>query len=429
MSRLGKGILVLSGLALLAYPTLKPWLILRAHRQVRFGVDPATMANGWGLASRRQLHSRDWGPRLLADPEVVRAHMEALAQNDRHGGNNQALVQYRGEWALMFAALRLQGQSNRQILDHTHGLECTLATLAAEADPPVWWKEATWLSQASRAQPRGSFRLGLLDAGDVTALVDQCQKLGEHQLPCLVNCVLRHDDDFSLEQRNRVLKAWGLQQAHYFNGNNARSLEHILQARQQLMEFLGPPGPLQLKLETPDGFTPAEQRICEEVATDFLRSCGYRTGAGSQVRLEVGLQNVEFDEVATDYFVTYKRVERKYERSGQVRIGRYAVTPLYESREVEVEHKERRSQTGPSAIPSLVWQLQKSTQAVRFSLPPYGALTEDQIGQIQSLLNLSQLNAQQQRDLDWYLRNYAGATWRYGLPPYQLDWELEERIP
>ena len=414
--------------ALLAFPLLKPRLIVHAHRHVRFGLDPGVFENGWGLARRSQLTSPDWGPRLLGDPQVTMARLEALAQNDQHGGDNEALVQYRGEWALMFAALKLQGRSNAEILAAPHGLECTLGTLAAEADPPRWWAGADWLHRASKASPQGSFKLGLLAAADLTALVERSEKLGEHQLPCLVHCVMRHSDGFTLEQRTRVLKAWDAQQSHYFNGNNARSVARILEARGKLMEFLGPPGPLQIELVSPQGFTKAEQDICREVAADFLRSCGYEMIPGSAVKLEMGLQDVEFDQVATDYFVTYTQVERRQERSGQVRVGRYGVAPLYSTREVAVEHKERKSRTGAATIPSLVWQVQKNEQAVHFSLPPYGDLTQEQVGQIQQLLILNKLDESQQRDFDWYLRTYAGGTWRYGLRLYELDWNVEDRM-
>jgi len=413
-------------MGMLAIPILRPWLILNGHRHTKFGLDPGVIEGLW--SKRSQLHSPDWGPRLLGDPQVTASRLEALAQNDAHGGDNEALVKYRGEWALTFAGLRSQGKSNEAILASPHGVEVTLATLAAEADPPQWWAGAGWLQKASRATPQGSFQLGLLGPKDVAALVERCEKLGEHQLPCLVNCVLRHQDGFSLEQRSRVLKAWEAQQSHYYNANNAKSVAKTLEVRQKVIDFLGAPGPLGVQMIAPPGFSPEEQKVCRMVAEDFLTSCGYQVRDGSDVKLEMGIESVLFEDVATDYFVSYTASERRQRQSGSVRIGKYSTVPIYTSEEVEVEHKDRRSQQGEASIPSLVWQLQKGETGARFSLPPYGDITQDQLKEMNENLHAEQLEESKRRDFDFYLRNYAGATWRYGLRPYELDWNVEDRL-
>lgn len=408
----------------LGLPFLKPYLTWRAHRHTQFGIDPGVII-GPG-ASRSQLQQSDWGPRLLADPQVTTSRLKELADFDQHSGDNEALIKYRGEWALTFAGLRLQGRSNESIRNGPQGLEVTLATLAAEADPPGWWAKASWLHGGTK--PQGSFRLGLLDARDVGALVDECEKLGEHQLPCLVNCVLRHEDGFTLEQRSRVLRAWNLQQSHFFNGNNARSVKRILEARAKVMEFLGNPGELKLELVLPPPFSEEEKAICRDTAEDFLRSCGYRPRPGSGLRLELGLEGVVFEDVASDYFVTYMVRENRQKRTGTLRAGKYAVVPLYTTEEVEVQQKDRRSQTGRTAVASLVWQIQREVRTARFSLPPYGDITEEQLQEANGWLQADKLEAGQRQSFDFYLRNYAGATWRYGLRPYELDWNVEDRM-
>lgn len=426
MLKRGRWAALLFLLGMLAIPLLRPWLIVYGHRHTKFGVDPGVVESLW--SRRSQLHSPDWGPRLLADPQVISSRLQALAQNDQHGGDNEALTKYRGEWALTFAGLRTQGKSNEEILTGPHGVEATLATLAAEADPPQWWGGAEWLQQASGAKPQGSFRLGLLGPKEVTALVERSEKLGEHQLPCLVQCVLRHSDGFSLDQRTRVLKAWEAQQAHYFNANNSKSVTRTLEVRQKVCEFLGPPGPLALQMVTPPGFSPEEQKVCKAVAEDFLTSCGYQLQVGAGVELEMGIESVVFEDVATDYFVSYTSTERRQRQSGNLRVGKYSTVPIYTSENVEVEHKDRRSQQGEAAIPSLVWQIRKGNQGSRFSLPPYGDITQEQIRDIQENLHADQLEESKRRDFDFYLRNYAGATWRYGLRPYEMDWNVEDRI-
>lgn len=418
------GLLVVAGM--LAIPLLRPWLIVNGHRHTRFGLDPGVLEGVW--ARRSQLYSADWGPRLLSDPQVTAARLEALAQNDQHGGDNEALLKYRGEWALTFAGLRSQGKNNQAILAGPHGLEASLATLAAEADPPHWWAGADWLQKASGAAPQGSFRLGLLNSKDAASLVERCEKLGEHQLPCLVNCVLRHSDGFTLEQRTRVLKAWEAQQSHYYNANNAKSVAKTLEVRQKVIDFLGAPGPLALQMATPPGFSPEEQKVCRMVAEDFLTSCGYQVREGADVKLEMGMESVVFEDVATDYFVSYSSTERRQKQTGSVRVGKYGVMPIYSTQDVEVQHKDRRSQQGEASIPSLVWQIQKGDQGARFSLPPYGDITQDQLKEMNENLHADQLEESKRRSFDFYLRNYAGATWRYGLRPYEMDWNVEDRL-
>ncbi|MBN9415781.1 hypothetical protein ABS71_04530 [bacterium SCN 62-11] len=419
-------LLLAAAVAGLSVVWLRPYLTLRSHRQTQFGLDPGVIT---GLSAHRsQLQDPQWGLRLLADPQVTDSRLKALADFDEHSGDNEALIKYRGEWALTYAGLRLQGRDNRSILEGAHGLEVTLATLAAEADPPAWWAGAGWLQKASGAKPQGSFRLGLLKAADVQVLVDRCEGLGEHQLPCLVSCVLRHEDGFTPEQRGRVLQAWDRQQSHFFNGNNARSLKRILEVRTKVMEFLGPPGDLKLELVPPAAFSEQEKAVCRATAEDFLRSCGYRIRPGAEARLELGLESVVFDEVATDYFVTYTARESRQKRTGSIRTGKDGVVPLYTSEEVEVEHKDRRSQTSQAAVPSLVWQMEREDRTARFSLPPYGDITQEQLQEMNAWLQADQLEDGQRRSFDFYLRNYAGATWRYGLRPYELDWNVEERL-
>ena len=422
----GRGAALLIVAGMLAVPLLRPWLIVNGHRHTQFGLDPGVLEGLW--PKRSHLHSTDWGPRLLADPQVTASRLEALAQNDAHGGDNEALIKYRGEWALTFAGLRTQGKKNEEILAGPQGVEVTLATLAAEADPPKWWAGAGWLQKASGASPQGSFQLGLLSAKDATALVDRCEKLGEHQLPCLVNSVLRHEDGFTLEQRTRVLKAWEAQQSHYFNANNSKSVARTLEVRAKVIKFLGAPGPLGVEFVTPSGFSPEEQQVCRTVAEDFLRSCGYQVRQGADTRLEMGMESVLFEDVATDYFVSYTSSERRQKQSGGVRIGKYSVVPIYTSEDVEVEHKDRRSQQGEASIPSLVWQIQKGDKGARFSLPPYGDITQDQLKDMNENLHADQLEESKRRSFDFYLRNYAGATWRYGLRPYEMDWNVEDRL-
>ena len=52
-------LLLLVGFILTRFPGVQRLLILRDHRQVSLGYDPARMISNWGWGQCRQLHSPD----------------------------------------------------------------------------------------------------------------------------------------------------------------------------------------------------------------------------------------------------------------------------------------------------------------------------------------------------------------------------------
>jgi len=406
------------------WPALKRHWILSEHRNLKLGTDPALLANGWGWARRSQLHDRRTGPWLLRDRQLVDRRIQALADDDKSGGNNQQLIKYRGEWALMFAALRLQGLRNQDILKSQHGLSLTLATLAAEADPPRWWTQQAWIGQQVLASPVGSFHMGLLKPEEVTGLVEKAPQMGEHQLPCMLHCMLRHNEGFTQDQRTAVLEAWLKQQSHFFSPNNKASVERVLAARQRVMQLLGPPRPLRAQIFFAVGFTSDQQAALERLIEDFLRSCGYLPGVAS-FPMDLGLEALDYDSVATDYFVPYEATERVAVPTYQP--GRYTVSYRYKER--KVTRQDRRTQVGEATVPSLVMVLRPpGREALRLDAPPYGEVTQDTLAKVLSALNKLEPDQSEKSDLDWYVKQNASSPWRYGLSGYDRDWNVEERM-
>lgn len=429
---MGKRILVLIlgvGLvgALLA-PWLHPQLVLWAHRRAVLGTDPGRLVGDWWLAERRQLHSPEWGPGLLKDARVVEHRVEQLASSDEHGGDQESLIKYRGEWALMFAAMRLQGKDNAQILAGPHGLQLTLATLAAESDPPRWWQEARWLQEAARAQPHDDFRLGLVAQEQVSELVARAGKLDTHQLPALVHAVLRLQSGFTRADRDAVLQAWLTQQGQYFSPNNALSVKTALAARQSLRELADPlaqDGLLAVRVVAAGGFTPEQAAVATEAARDFLRSCGYRLSEGEGLRLEVGLEEVTFEEVATDTFRPFTTTERVQVGSSSLRVGNFSVSqPRYAERErVKLE---RESKVGETRMVTTVVVARAGDRTLQLKVPPYGNIEADKVTEILELIQKPQLSSSEAFNLNWYLKQTATAPWRFGLALYEREWNVED---
>lgn len=412
---------LLVGYILTRFPAAQRWLIRRDHRQVTLGYDPGVMYHDWGWGTRSQLHNADLGPMLLGDSEVVERHLAQLGSADRP-------EETAGEWALMFAALRLQGKTNAEILARQDGLTLTVATLVAEADPPAWWRRAIWLAKATKAQPQGSFRLGLLGPADIEALMARlkdCWKL--EQLSCYVHAILRHDSGFTLAQRERVLEAWMKGQEQFFNANNKASVEAALSARAGLARLLSdkvqPGGEVTLQLAYPPHVGALERKRLAWTLSDFIRSLGYRprvVSEGAQAALEIQLAPVNFSQVTVDHYEPYTTTERVRR---EVYGGKYNPRQtVWEDQ--TVTRNERVSELGASDIVSWVVTIQLGTEAVSMALPPYGGVSKDTQVEIAGYLkDFSKVSA---FNWSYYLTNDATRPWRFGLDAFYYEWELEE---
>lgn len=426
LAGIGLAVTVVAGITL-QLPPVRSQLALWEHRHAKFGYDPASMGNGFGFAKRSQLHNPEWGPWLLRDPAVVERRIGCLlaAQRDH-------LIVHRGEWALMFAALRLQGRSTSDIAKRPDGSWLMLGTLASEADPPRWWAQADWLRKETKATPEGSFRMGLLRPADTELLLSQLKQLKLDQLLALVHCQLRHDDGFSPAQRQEILQSWQANQKQYYSVNSAKSVDQMMKIRAHLIEefsILGANGQLQYALKFPEGFTSRQREVCQTVVADFVRSCGWRPQVTDQAQLclSLALEERTFDEVAADYFQVYKTRQR-------VAVGtRYSRkygsgTTVYEDREVQT--KERKSQVGQNEVVSLVIHWNRAGESVGEALfaPPYGSVTGETLKEMCEIVRKPQLQERELQSLDWYLANNAAAPWRYGLNGYERDWNVEDRM-
>lgn len=414
-------VLLLLAYLLTRFPAVQRWLIRRDHRQVTLGYDPGVMYHTWGWGKRSQLHSADLGPMLLRDPEVVERHLAELVSASRP-------EECAGEWALMFAALRLQGKTNAEILVRENGLSLTVATLVAEADPPAWWRRATWLGDALQAQPQGSFRLGLLGPSDIEpimARLKDCWKL--EQLSCYVHAVLRHDTGFTPAQRDRVLEVWRASQEQFFNGNNKASVEAALLARAGLAKLLSatlaPGAEVAVQLEYPAHVAALERKRLAWTMCDFVRTLGYRPrlvqDKGTLV-MDVQLAPVNFTQVTVDHYEPYTATERV---GRQVYGGKYSPRQtVYEDK--QVTRNKRVSEVGESDIVSWIISMKMGSEAVTLTLPPYGAVSQDLQTEIaRALQDWSQVGP-----FNWayYLTHYATRPWRFGLDAFYFEWELEE---
>lgn len=79
-------------------------------------------------------------------------------------------------------------------------------------------------------------------------------------------------------------------------------------------------------------------------------------------------------------------------------------------------------------FPAWSGKSKKATRAPASACPPYGDITQDQLKEMNENLHADQLEESKRRSFDFYLRNYASTTWRYGLRPYEMDWNVEDRL-
>lgn len=414
---------LLVGYVLTRFPGVQKVLILREHRQAELGYSPRVFDNGFGWAQRSQLYSQDLGPVLLRDKTVVEQRQQELATHSRAPG------EIPGDWALVFAARRLQGQSNQQILAGPDGLRLTLATMVAEADPPAWWSRSPWLAEQAKCSPRGSFRMGLLGPSDVEPVMSRLGEAKEKELFCYVRCVLRHDDGFTLEHRDAVLATWKKAQGQYYSPNNVISVDRALHARLGLKELLasqGAPGgkeELTLQLAYPEHVGALERKHFEQLFRDFLRSLGYRTRvvpSGGTVTVLVQFGPVNFESVEVKHYEPYTATERV---SRRIYGGKYSgYRTEWENR--TVTRNKTIAETGAADVVSWVATVQAGTSEVMIALPPYSDVSRDT--QERTLSYLEDFTKVDHFYWNYYLRNDASRPWRFGLVEREFDDDYEE---
>ena len=410
-----------SGYLATRVPAVQRSLILKEHRELRISSDPVYMYGGWGWAERSQLHAEATGSWLLRDPELVRHRLAEL--------KGKRYYVYPGEWALLFAAMRKQGKSNTEIQGSYEGLTLSVATLAAESDPPNWWSRADWLGKAAGARPQGSFRLGLLGPEDVSRILGELSQCDQGQTAALVAAVLRNEDAFTPEQRDDILQRWlELQRADSSaNKNSVPSLEQSLAARESLRLQLAPleaSSELTVSVSTSDRLSAAQRHEISETLLDFLRSLGYRprlVERQARVFFQVDFTGVAFKDVAVEYSeqeTTTRRVARQtYSRVGGSR------RTYHDETSTETRWLEKLED---SEVPSLVVKVRVENSEQEIVLPPFGDFNESTRDRFLKLLAEPHFDSRTFFTWNWCLENYALTPWRFGLQPFHHEWSLEE---
>ncbi len=415
-------LLAWTGYFLTRVPAVQRALTLREHRELMVGWNPGEFYGGWGWAERRQLHLEPTGSWLLKDPQLVTHRIKEMK-----GHGSLPYYPYAGEWALLFAAKRLQGLSVTEILGGDEGLTLGVATLVAEADPPNWWGQALWLQKAVNVQPDASFKLGLLRREDVSSILSRLQQCDERQTSALVAAVLRHQDAFSPEQRDAILKRWLEVQSSqkYANQNNVPSLIQALEARQKLKAWLGQPDqPVRVGFTFQARLSALQRHDARETLMDFLRSLGHQpilTENEGELEFTLSYTGVEFKDVTVQHSEQYTTTRRVARRS----YSRYSgTTTTYEDKSSNQSRWVNKLES--SEAPTLVVKVGFKGEEETFTLPPFGDFNQSTRDRVSELFKKEKLDAREQFTWNWCFENYALAPWRFGLKPYRHEWTLQE---
>ena len=348
---------------------------------------------------------------LLRDSLVVDQRARDLCR--RAYTNLYALSE---EWALVLAARRLNGESLATILASPLGPTIVLGSIAAEADPPLWWRNCSWLQEQSGARPQGSFRMGLVQASDLDGLFGRFDELDLKHKTCLVLALLRHDLTLPESQRSQLLQAWSEAQPKD-NDNHRLSLGHALEARQSMRQLLKqwPNGStLTLTAAYPPLTSPQQQRWLRLAFSDFLGSLSY------QVRFVSGVAypRVHFDfvvhdwaQVALDSYQSKTTTERVKHTE---RIGKYGSTTRYEDRTRTDWTRNRQLQA--AKIPGLRVSLQlNAATSEDWVLPPFGEFAESSLERDLRLLQQDHISEADWFYWDYFVKVHATQNWRLGI--------------
>ena len=411
-------------------PGVQRELTLLEHRGLPLAWDPAHYAGGWGWAQRPQLHLESSGSWLLRDPALVEDRVEKMRRFwDVYKNSKFSSYHYAGEWALLFAALRLQGHTHQQILSSEDGLTLGLATMVAESAPPEWWGSASWLHKAAEARPAPGFRLGLLRSEDLNGMLARLEQYDELAVSALLVAVLRNQDAFTLEQRDAVLARWLAvhNQQDSAENNRAAGVRAALQARQKFRSWLGSPGrPLKVGFTFEGPLSAKQRREARQTMADFLRTLGHRVEhvtSDPELELTLSYTGVEFADVAITYVKKSSRTETK------VRRARFPETGISVREEKTRDHYEHTSPREKSVLPSLLVTVRSKGVEETFALPPSGDVEASIRDRFSKLMAKEDLTRSERSTFDWCFENYALAPWRFGLRPYRPDWTLAERQP
>lgn len=414
-----------SGYLITRIPAVQRALILKEHRELMVGWNPNEFYGGWGWAERGQLHQESPGSWLLKDSRVVE---HRIHQMDSH--RSLPYYPYSGEWALLFAARRLQGQTNSEIFTGPDGLTLGTATLVAEADPPNWWRQASWLGKEIGVAPSDSFGMGLLGIADVEFLVSRIEQCDIRQTAALVAAVLEFEELFTLDQREAILERWLAVQSQdkEASPNNIPSLEHAFTVRRELRQMLSeakaiPTTPLAVSFQFKARLSGHQRHEIREAVMGYLRSLGYRPrlGESGTLRFEVEYSPVEFEQVfvahAEEYSTTHRTAHRSYSRySGS------QTTYKMETREQTrwTDHLES------TAVPSFVMNVSIGSVKTQIVLPPFEEFNQRTRDRVLPLFDKSELKPDELFTWNWCIENYALRPWRLGLEPYRDQWSFEE---
>lgn len=419
-----------AGLIATRIPAVSRQLILYEHRHLDLSFSSSPTADltlysgGFGWAKDEQFQDPQLGPLLLSDRKLLEHRTEQLRRSFT------PVHKLTDDWALMYAASRLQGKSLADILEEKHGLTLALATLAAEADPPSYWTSMGWLQEKLQLQPQGSFRLGLLQPEDVSSLFSKLSECDDKQLTCWVRSVLRHDDGFTPEQREQVLQAWlAAQDKGYnkFRHNNKNSLQRALLARQTLQQKLPSDAlgqELSYQLTLPDSLSVRDKKYLNKVWEDFLRACGYSSRPSehaSTLSFELTLEPIVFHETEVDHFKTYTTSEWSLRRVTTDPTRSLTGRGSHLERELkQVEKSQRVRELGSVEILSLVVTARFEEEVVVFALPPFGEVGREAHGRNAHLLGKTGMSRDEFFSWSSYLSHRASEPWRFGLQEFSL---------
>ncbi|PTY02191.1 hypothetical protein DB346_09940 [Verrucomicrobia bacterium LW23] len=159
--------LTLIVVAVLFVPGIRRDFLLRDHGWTR-GMAP--LSGGLGLATREQLYRAETGRALLISEPALERRLRALSAEPAAFPP----VPWRGDLALVYAALRAQGYSDDKILSLPSGKRIVVGALCAEVAPPYWFTLAqVWLHASLMAEPAGGLRMGWLRPAPTRRLIAQ----------------------------------------------------------------------------------------------------------------------------------------------------------------------------------------------------------------------------------------------------------------